>query len=232
VNSESIEDYLKTIYLIQEEQNGSPVSTTSLSTRLGVTNASVTGMLKHLSGLQPRLVNYERYYGVTLSPDGFKSAVEIIRHHRLIESFLYQKLGYTWDKVHSEAERLEHFISEEMEERMAIALGHPDIDPHGDPIPDMDGNIFLTEYPSLASIPIGKWVEIRRVRGQEPELLQYLSSLGLVLTAKIQIISIAPLNGPIGIRLAQSVNDILTISQDMAEKILVEPSSHPVGVVS
>jgi DtxR family Mn-dependent transcriptional regulator len=231
MNSESIEDYLKTIYLIQEEQGGSPVSTTSLALRLGVTNASVTGMLKHLAGLQPRLVNYERYYGVTLSPDGYKTAVETIRHHRLIESFLFEKLGYTWDKVHPEAERLEHFISEEMEDRIAQALGNPETDPHGDPIPDLEGNIFHPDYASLASMPAGQWVEIRRVRGQEPDLLQYLASVGLVLAAQIQIVSIAPLHGPISIRLAQSSENLLAISQDMAEKILVEPIPNPVGVI-
>jgi DtxR family Mn-dependent transcriptional regulator len=204
MNSEAIEDYLKTIYLIQEEQSGLPVSTTSLALRLGVTNASVTGMLKHLSGFEPRLVNYERYYGVTLTPAGYKSAVETIRHHRLIESFLFQKLGYTWDKVHAEAERLEHFISEEMEERLAQSMGNPDVDPHGDPIPDLDGNVLHSNFPTLANIACGQWIEIRRVRWQQSELLQYLSSVGLVLSAQLQIC----IESPFGWSYRGSINPI------------------------
>jgi DtxR family Mn-dependent transcriptional regulator len=223
MKSESIEDFLKAIYQIQEEQNGSPVSTTSLAARLGITNASVTGMLKRLASSDPSMVEYERYNGVTLSPLGLRTALEIIRHHRLIESYLSQKLGYSWDEVHAEAERLEHVISEEMEERLANALGDPVTDPHGDPIPDRDGNLHQPSYPSLAELTDGQPAEIRRITGQEPELLRYLSALGLVLSTRVQIQSKAPFNGPITIRILASPGTILTIGREIAEKILVLP---------
>ena len=223
MRSESVEDYLKTIYMIQEEQNDSPVSTTSLASRLGVANGSVTGMLKHISTLEPKLVDYEPYYGVRLSPEGLKTAREITRHHRLIESYLSQKLGYSWDEVHAEAERLEHVISEEMEERLAIALGDPVTDPHGDPIPDRNGWITPVDYISLAEIPAGQPSEIRRIIGQEPELLRYLTSQGLVLFTRLMVESRAPFNGPINIRMLGSTESMMTLGREVAEKIMVMP---------
>jgi DtxR family transcriptional regulator, Mn-dependent transcriptional regulator len=223
MRSESVEDYLKTIYLIQEEQNDSPVSTTSLAARLGVANGSVTGMLKHISTLEPKLVDYEPYYGVRLSPEGLKTAREITRHHRLIESYLSQKLGYSWDEVHAEAERLEHVISEEMEERLAIALGNPVTDPHGDPIPDRNGWIAPMDYVSLAEIPDGQPGEIRRIIGQKPELLRYLTSQGLVLFTRLIVQSRAPFKGPINIRMIGSTDSMMTLGREVAEKIMVMP---------
>jgi DtxR family transcriptional regulator, Mn-dependent transcriptional regulator len=225
MRSESVEDYLKTIYLIQEEQNDSPVSTTSLASRLGVANSSVTGMLKHISSLEPKLVDYEPYYGVRLSPEGLKTAREITRHHRLIESYLSEKLGYSWDEVHAEAERLEHVISEEMEERMAIALGNPATDPHGDPIPDRNGLFTQVDYISLAKIPAGQPGEIRRIIGQEPDLLRYLTSQGLVLSTRLIVESRAPFNGPINIRILGSTDFMITLGREVAEKIMVMPLS-------
>ena len=226
MKSESTENYLKAIYLIQENQNGSPVSTTSLASHLGITNASVTGMLKRLASSESKLVRYEPYYGATLSPAGMKSALEIIRHHRLIESYLSQKLGYSWDEVHEEAERLEHVISEDMEERLAIALGDPITDPHGDPIPDRDGNFQQPVYQSLSDIPVGKQAEIRRVVGQKPELLRYLTGLGLVLSAQTEMISKAPFNGPITLRVIGLDASVQVLGRDIAEKILVVPISN------
>ena len=226
MKSKSTENYLKAIYLIQENQNGSPVSTTNLASKLGITNASVTGMLKRLSSSESKLVRYEPYYGATLSPAGMKSALEIIRHHRLIESYLSQKLGYSWDEVHEEAERLEHVISEDMEERLAIALGDPIFDPHGDPIPDRDGNFQQPHYQSLSDIPEGNQAEIRRVVGQKPELLRYLTGLGLVLSAHMEMISKAPFNGPITVRVIGSDASVQVLGRDIAEKILVMPISN------
>jgi|WetSurMetagenome_2_1015567.scaffolds.fasta_scaffold35747_3 DtxR family transcriptional regulator, Mn-dependent transcriptional regulator len=223
MRSESVEDYLKTIYLIQEEQNDSPVSTTSLAARLGVANSSVTGMLKHISSLEPKLVDYEPYYGVRLSPEGLKTAREITRHHRLIESYLSEKLGYSWDEVHAEAERLEHVISEEMEERMAIALGNPATDPHGDPIPDRNGLFTQVDYISLAKIPAGQPGEIRRIIGQEPDLLRYLTSQGLVLSTRLIVESRAPFNGPINIRMIGTSETQKTLGREVAEKIMIMP---------
>ena len=232
MKSESIEDYLKAIYQIQEEHDGEPVSTTRLAAHLGVASASVTGMLKRLSSSEPKLVDYERYGGVTLTAEGLKSALEIIRHHRLLECYLSQMLGYSWDEVHAEAERLEHVISEDMEDRLAKALGNPLTDPHGDPIPDRDGNLHQPDYPSLADMPEGQPVEIRRVVGQEPELLRYLSEVGMVLTARVRIEYKAPFNGPVSLRIINSPAPVLALGREIAEKILVLPlvnslSEHP-----
>ncbi len=221
MKSESIEDYLKAIYQIQEEQDGAPVSTTSLAERLGITNASVTGMLKRLSGADPKLIDYERYRGASLTPDGLKSALEIVRHHRLIESYLSQKLGYSWDQVHEEAERLEHVISEEMEDRLAAALGDPVTDPHGDPIPDREGRLHLPAYQPLADTPTGQPVEIRRIVGQEPEFLRYLAGLGLALDTRLQIDSKAPFNGPLSIHIMGATPAPLALGREVAAKILV-----------
>lgn len=223
MKSESVEDYLKAIYQIQEEQQGTPAATTTLAARLGVAGASVTGMLKRLASGEPKLVEYERYRGAALTPAGLKTALEIIRHHRLLESYLNQMLGYTWDEVHAEAERLEHVISEEMEERMASAMGHPQADPHGDPIPDREGRVHLPAYQTLAESPAGQAVEIRRVVDQEPGLLRYLSELGLVLFARIQVESQAPFNGPVSIRRLGPSETQLALGREMAEKILVLP---------
>lgn len=226
MRSKSNEDYLKAIYLIQEQQNGQPVSTSSLASRLGVANASVTGMVKRFAAEDPKLVEYEPYSGVTLTNAGEKMALEVIRHHRLLESYLSQMLGYSWDEVHEEAERLEHVISEEMEERLAIALGDPVTDPHGDPIPDREGKFHQPEYQSLTDIPDGQHAEIRRVVRQEPDLLRYLAELGLVLFTQIEMVSKAPFNGPVMVRVIDSERYVLSLGRELAEKIFVMPLSN------
>lgn len=223
MRSKSSEDYLKAIYLIQEKQNGQPVSTSSLASRLGVANASVTGMLKRFAAEDRKLVEYEPYSGVTLTDAGEKLALEVIRHHRLLESYLSQMLGYSWDEVHEEAERLEHAISEEMEDRLAIALGDPIADPHGDPIPDREGHFHLPDYQPLSDLPAGQTAEIRRVVEQEPDLLRYLAEQGLVLLTQIEIASKAPFNGPVTVRVIGSQRSDLALSREVAEKILVMP---------
>jgi DtxR family Mn-dependent transcriptional regulator len=226
MRSKSNEDYLKAIYLIQEQQYGQPVSTSSLASRLGIASASVTGMLKRFAAEAPKLVEYEPYSGVTLTKAGEKMALEVIRHHRLLESYLSQMLGYSWDEVHEEAERLEHVISENLEERLAIALGDPVTDPHGDPIPDREGNFHRLEYQSLTDIPDGQHAEIRRVISQEPEMLRYLAELGLILSTRIELISKAPFNGPIMVRLIGSQESTLALGRELAKKIFVIPLSN------
>jgi len=135
--SEAVEDYLKAIYTIADGTK--PVSTSAIATRLGVAPASVTQMLKKLAEMKPRLVLYKRHHGVQLTPHGEKVALEVIRHHRLVELFLQEALGMSWDEVDKEAERLEHVVSETLADRMAEKLGHPQFDPHGDPIPSKSG---------------------------------------------------------------------------------------------
>lgn len=223
MKSQSTEDYLKAIYQIQEMQDGKPVSTSTLASRLGVANASVTGMVKRFSSATPKLLEYEPYTGFLLTDAGEKMAIEVIRHHRLIESYLSQALGYSWDEVHEEAERLEHVISEAMEERMAQVLGNPISDPHGDPIPDREGNLHQLNVIPLTQLAVEQLGTIRRVIRQEPALLRYLSEQNLVLSTQIEVISKAPFNGPINIRIVGSSDTILSLGREVADKILVLP---------
>jgi DtxR family Mn-dependent transcriptional regulator len=173
--TESQEDYLKQILLLGE---GEPVSTSTLAERLGVRPASVTGMLQKLSALG--LVEYRPYQGARLTGPGYRIAVELLRHHRLIETFLAEALGYDWHEVHDEAERLEHVISEQLEARIAEWLGHPERDPHGDPIPTPELTFPPLEsgHP-LAAVPVPAAVRIVRVRAQDPDALNLFARLGL-----------------------------------------------------
>lgn len=227
MKSQSVQDYLKAIYQIQEGQNGEPVTTSGLATRLGIASASVTGMLKRLASSEPQMVQYAPYNGVTLTTAGEKAALELIRHHRLIESYLNQALGYPWDRIHEEAERLEHVISEELEERIAAALGYPTTDPHGDPIPDREGNLPHPGYLSLTLLPENQPATIQRVTGQEPELLRYLTALGMVLSTPVRVISKAPFNGPISLVIGGHAERVLALGREVTDKILVLPESTP-----
>lgn len=173
--SVAIEDYVRAIYQLAQEET--PVSTTALARRMAVAPASVTGMLKRLHGLG--LVNYEPYAGVSLSDSGERMALEVIRHHRLIETFLAEALGVSWDQVHDEAHRLEHHISEALEDRMAEVLGHPLRDPHGAPIPPKEGPFRPTLYPRLTQFGTGARLVIREVADEDAEHLRSLAHLGL-----------------------------------------------------
>jgi DtxR family transcriptional regulator, Mn-dependent transcriptional regulator len=228
MKSQSVEDYLKAIFHIQENQNGKPVSTSSLAALLGITDASVTGMLKRYSSVDPKLLEYEPYAGVTLTHEGAKLALEVIRHHRLIESYLNQALGYSWDEVHEEADRLEHVISETMEDRMARALGDPVTDPHGDPIPDREGNLRQMDSIPLAQLPDSHSAIIQRITWQEPALLRYLADQGLTLSTQVRVVSKAPFNGPVSIVIKGRSESTLALSREVADKILVLPVLDPV----
>ena len=199
--SPAVEDYLKAIYEIQSEGDQDRVSTSALADCLGVARASVTGMLKKLSTMDPKLVNYIRYRGVKLTPAGEKIALEVLRHHRLIELYLSEALGYSWDEVHQEADNLEHVISEDFEDRIATLLGHPQIDPHGSPIPDRDGKIRRREEVQLTQLGIHQPAHISRVSDHDPAMLRYLQELGLTLNAQIEVTEKTPFSGPLHIRL-------------------------------
>lgn len=190
------EDYLKALYQVRRE--GRPVSTNELSGRLGVAAASTAQMLARLAALG--LVTHDRYRGAVLTPAGEAVALEMIRHHRLLEMYLAEALGYDWDEVHDEAERLEHFISERMEERIYAALGEPDLDPHGDPIPTLTGDVPAHRYLPLSDCRAGRALVVRRVSDRDPELLRELARLGLRLGAEVEVVSESRYEGPIGIR--------------------------------
>ena len=171
----SVEDYLKAIYQLSPE--GRPASTSEIAHLLALSPPSVTGMVKRLS--EHGLLEHIPYRGVQLTDEGRLAALRMVRRHRLIEAYLVEFLGYSWDTVHAEAERLEHAVSDTMVERMAGALGNPSVDPHGDPIPGADGSIHELACTALSDVPVGETVEISRVHESVPERLRYIASLGL-----------------------------------------------------
>ncbi len=192
--SAAVEDYAKAIYALGRRADG-PVGTSALAERLGVSPASVTAMLKRMAEM--RLVAHEPYHGVTLTAMGERVALEVIRHHRLIESYLAEALGMPWDRVHDEAEVLEHYISEEVEERIAVALGDPNRDPHGDPIPDRGLKVPTEGGSPLAELdPGGEGVFIR-VSDGDPEMLRYLDERGIRPGMGVRVTERQPFGGPL-----------------------------------
>ena len=194
--SEAIEDFLKAVYLLQQEQER--VQTSVLAETLGISAPSTTEMAKKLA--RAHLIDHEPYRGVRLTPAGERVALEIVRHHRLLELFLVQALGYSWDEVHEEAEKLEHAVSERLAQRIAEYLGHPRFDPHGDPIPGPEGDIMPRHLTLLSDWPAGKPGQIARLRDQSPEMLRYLAEKGLTIGARIEVVKLDPFEGPLMLR--------------------------------
>lgn len=215
--SQSVEDYLKAIYVLQSE--GETATTTNIANALEVSSASVTNMLKRLAKMN--LLEHESYKGAKLTTAGNKIALEILRHHRLLELYLKEVMGYSWDEVHDEAEKLEHHISEQFEDRIAELLNHPTHDPHGDPIPSKDGVMPEMAQLSIAEAEIEMPYIIGRVKDQDPELLRYLEKIGVLPGSKIEVLEKAPFNGPIRVRLEENFEQ--TIGQAVASEVyLVE----------
>ena len=183
--TQSTQDYLKRIYDLTE--NGSPASTNDLARELKVKPASVTGMVQKLAAEKPALVAYQKHQGVTLTTAGKRAALKVIRHHRLLETWLVQTLGYSWDEVHEEAERLEHVISEDLEQRIAAALGHPARDPHGELIPTENLDMPADDCTPLSALRPHQTATILRVAAYDPDLLRHLESLGLTPGIQIEI---------------------------------------------
>lgn len=181
--SQAVEDYLKAIYKLQ---GSGRVSTNALAERLAVSPASASKMVQRLSKMG--FASYESYRGVKLTPPGEKIALEIIRHHRLLETYLKEVMGYAWDKIHDEAEQLEHHISEDFEDKIDALLGYPTNDPHGDPIPTRDGVIVKHDTRPLTRCKAGETFIIRTLVDRDPKVLEYLESRGLLPNAVVQII--------------------------------------------
>jgi DtxR family Mn-dependent transcriptional regulator len=192
----AMEDYLKVIYGLDER--GHKITTQAIAERLDVAAPSVTGMLKRLDDIN--LIEHERYRSITLTDAGRKVALEVVRHHRLLELYLAEALGYSWDEVHDEADRLEHLISEEFERRIDAALGHPTFDPHGDPIPSMAGDVSRVPEDRLSALEPGKSATVVRVSDNNAEKLRYLGSLGLYPEVDVTVIERLPFNGPLRVR--------------------------------
>lgn len=219
--TQAIQDYLKGIYELQEDMG--KVSTNALAEKLGVKPASVTGMISKLAEDRPRLVDYEKHQGVTLTPAGRKIALEVIRHHRLLELYLQQALGYSWDQVHAEAEKLEHVISEDFEDRIAALLGNPDRDPHGDPIPAKDGTITAPGGQPLTDLTAGQKARVARVRDSDPALLRYLAEIGIVPDALIVIANKAPFDGPLHVRVgSKSDSPAHALGKHVTDQVFVK----------
>ncbi len=213
--SQAVEDYLKIIYKLQGD---GVASTSEIARALDVSPASVTSMTRRLSDLG--LARYESYRGVTLTESGTKIALEIIRHHRLLETYLKEVLGYPWDKMHEEAEHLEHHISEAFEDKIEELLGYPTHDPHGDPIPTRDGKIAEPALDRLSDSPAGSEVKIERVSDEDSEVLHYLEELGLLPGAIVRVVGKEPFDGP------------LTLRIDGSDKIVGRAVAHQVFVAS
>ncbi|MDH4131316.1 MAG: metal-dependent transcriptional regulator [Gemmatimonadota bacterium] len=209
----SAEDYLKTIYRLTS--SGEPATTSELATALDLAPASVSGMLRRLA--DQRLVEHEPYRGVTLSRDGRRIALRMVRRHRLIEAYLVAHLGYTWDTVHAEAEQLEHAVSDTLIERMAQVLGDPLEDPHGDPIPGPDGSLAELVYVPLSDFEVGETAEIRRVDTSDAERLRYLGAEGLTPGTRLRVAARAPFAGPITVRLGR--RDLM-LGRELAGQLL------------
>ena len=212
--TQAAEDYLKSIYKLQEK--GGKVSTGILAAYLKVKPASATGMIKKLKTMN--LVRHERYRGVTLTDAGKAIALEIIRHHRLLELYLFKALGVPWDGVHDEAERLEHVISEDMEARMDAFLGYPTADPHGAPIPDKNGVVTQTQHMPMMNLRDGQSCVVAEVSDTDPALLRHLGSFNLYPGTAFRVKEVAPFEGPFTIDIAGKQ---VIIGREVAKHVFV-----------
>lgn len=212
--SSAIEDYLKAIY----DLGGDGVKTQALADTLSVSAASVTGMLGKLSDLN--LIRYEKYRGASLTDSGRKIALETLRHHRLIETYLAEALGYPWHAVHDEAERLEHVISEDFEARIAEHLGHPAFDPHGDPIPQLDGTLPESNARPLTELSAGQRAKLTRITDQRADVLVYLEERGLRPGAVVTVLEHAPFGGPLTLSCGQQQ---IALAEALGRALYAEP---------
>lgn len=219
--SRSVEDYLKAVYALTER--GEPAATSALAEALDIQPASVTGMIKRLD--DEGFVEHVPYRGVRLTEAGSREALRIIRRHRVLETYLVDRLGYSWDDVHYEAERLEHAASDELIDRMAAALEDPSHDPHGAPIPTRAGEIAPTDFVSLANAPEGVALEIKAVQDEDSELLRSMESLGLRPGALITIVSRTPRYGPLSVTVEGAEVTGEMIAHELAERIFVRWSA-------
>ena len=215
--SEAVEDYAKAMYAL-ERQAGGPVTTNALAHRLGVTPASASAMVKKLA--ERGLATHAPYRGASLTPEGRRVALEVLRHHRLLELYLSEHLGVPWDKVHEEAEALEHVLSEDLEARIAAKLGNPTHDPHGDPIPALDGSVEEGESASLDSLEVGDRGTFVRVSDSDPEMLRYLEERGVRLGQELEVLERQPFGGPLTVRLGA---DQHVLGGALASAMRVEP---------
>jgi DtxR family Mn-dependent transcriptional regulator len=211
--SSSIEDYVKVIYGFTEWQD-KPITSSQLAQRLGVANSSVSEMVRKLK--DQGLVDHKPYSAITLTPAGIRLALSMVRRHRLIETYLVEELGYSWDEVHDEAELLEHAVSDTFIERMAAKLGNPRRDPHGDPIPTADGAVLMPEAHLLGELDPGHTGRITRISDENPDLLRYLAAENIDLDADVEVMGRKPFGGALVVRINNAGR---TRDYDLADEI-------------
>lgn len=211
-----VEDYLKAIYTIGRGTGAA--ATNEIAQRLALAPASVSGMVRRLA--DQGLLAYERYHGVKLTESGRRAALRTLRRHRVIEAYLSRALGYPWDRVHEEAERLEHAASDELVDRMAATIGEPEVDPHGAPIPTRDGSVDETEYTSLRDLAVGASGVVARVSDEDPAMLRYLQQLSILPGNRVTVKSRAPYDGPITLSIGRHE---LSIGPVLAANVLIAP---------
>lgn len=218
MRTQAVEDYVKAIWLVQE--SGQRATGQELARRLGVSQASVSSMLQKLSRLG--LIRYEKYQPVSLTASGTNVALEVVRHHRLLELFLAEALGMPWDRIHAEAEVLEHHISEELEDLIAERLGNPQFDPHGHPIPARDGTIPVADDRPVAGLEVGERGVLAQVADERPELLRYLDELGLRLGVELVLIGREPFDGPFTLELPNGSSRVIGAELARALRVKTE----------
>jgi DtxR family Mn-dependent transcriptional regulator len=212
-----VEDYLKVIYEL--ERSGEPAETNAIARLLGIAPASVSGMVRRLA--EQGLITHERYHGANLTPAGRRAALRTLRRHRVIEAYLTSALGYSWDRVHDEAERLEHAASDELIDRMASAIGEPETDPHGAPIPTREGTVQeVRALVPLSDLAVGDSARVEQVSDESGERLRYFAELGIVPGATVQVTGREPFEGPIALRVERSSR---SVGPALAAQVLVMP---------
>lgn len=223
--SPAIQDYLRAVYKLSRRlPEGDKVTTNRLAERLNVKPASVTVMLQRLAAADPPLLIYLKHQGVSLTPAGEQAALGVVRHHRLIEQYLHEKLGYSWDEVHDEADRLEHVASDMLIARMAAALGYPTHDPHGHVIPGEDLSLAPSATISLDQLAVGDSAVVQAVRDEDPELLRYLDQIGLRPGTELRLINAQPLHEQYVLAVGTPPQS-QTIGSSVAAQVFVRPDS-------
>jgi DtxR family Mn-dependent transcriptional regulator len=224
--SSSIEDYVKVIYSFTEWQD-KPITSTQLAQRLGVANSSVSEMVRKLK--DQGLVLHKPYSAITLTPEGVRLALSMVRRHRLIETYLVQDLGYSWDEVHDEAELLEHAVSDTFIERMAAKLGNPTRDPHGDPIPSADGTVEVPLAHRMSELDDGHTGRITRISDENPDLLRYLASEEIDLDSDVEVVGRKPFGGALMVRIGPAPNSRnFDLADEVASALWVHSdAAHP-----
>jgi DtxR family Mn-dependent transcriptional regulator len=216
--SKALEDYLKIIYKLEGQAPAEKgVQTSAIAERLSISQASVSNMLKKLA--EQQFIEYAPYYGVSLTDSGRKIALGMVRKHRVVELFLVERLGYSWDEVDEEAEVLEHSISEKLVNRMWENLGRPAFDPHGSPIPTAEGVLLENDWVGLTQAPLNQMLRVKRIKNRSPEELRYLASLGLTTGTQLRVKQAAPLQGPLLIELVS--DEVQALDYRLANAVMV-----------